>query len=151
MGSLAESRAVARKPATAASTPEATYTTISTRRTGSPASRAAGRLSPMASSCRPKVVRRTTKPTTTASAAAISTTYGTPANSPEPRVAMPGSRMSSSCGSSTSARPRAPTISARVATMGWTPMNAMSEPLTRPTAAPPTTATISATHGPYPM
>lgn len=150
VGSLAVRRAEARTPARAASTPETTYTRISTRRTGSPASWAAGLLSPMASNCRPKVVRRTVKATARASAAAISTRYGIPSSAPEPSEAMDGSRMSLSWGSSTWAMPRPATISASVATMGCTPMKAIRAPLATPTTAPPITATISATHTPYP-
>lgn len=51
VGSLAWRRAVASTPATAARSAQATYTMISTRRTGSPASWAAGLASsPMARS-----------------------------------------------------------------------------------------------------
>lgn len=150
VGSLACSRADASTPATAARTPEQTYTRIRTRRTGRPASCAAGRLSPMASSCLPNVVRRTVKATTSERAAAISTRYGTPSTSPDPSDAMSGSWMSLSWGSSTRAIPRPATIRASVATMGWTPTNAISEPLATPTTIPPMTAVIRATHTPYP-
>lgn len=68
--------------------------------------------------------------------------------SPEPSDAIPGSWMSLSWGSRTRATPRPATISASVATMGWTPMNAISEPLATPTTIPPMTAVMSAIHTP---
>lgn len=144
VGSLACSRAVASTPATAASSADTTYTTISTRRTGRPASCAAGRLSPMASSCRPNVVRRTVNATSSASRAAIRIRYGMPSTSPEPSDASCGLRRSFSCGSSTRARPRPPTIRARVATMGCTPTSATSAPFARPTPAANSATTSSA-------
>ncbi len=75
----------------------------------------------MATTCRPKVVRRTTNSTITVSAAAMITITGMPATELLPSAIRSGLRNSTSCGTSTLARPRTPTSSASVATIGCTP------------------------------
>jgi hypothetical protein len=148
-GSLAPRRAVFTTPASAASTPHAMYTVRRVRPTGRPASLAALRLPPIATSLRPKVDHRTATRTQADSPATISKVIGMPCTVPLPSVDSVGSKISTSLPSArTRATARPATRTPSVAMIGWMPKNATSVPLRAPTTAPAATPMATATHVP---